>query len=40
MAQAGRRHEADVGKRSPRPENVDGDFYVDHTCIGEGVGWH
>lgn len=22
-------------QRQPRPENVDGDFYVDHTCIGE-----
>lgn len=21
-------------QRQPRPENVDGDFYVDHTCIG------
>ncbi|KAI3430589.1 hypothetical protein D9Q98_005182 [Chlorella vulgaris] len=29
------RHEADGGsqRRQPRPENVEGSFYVDHTCI-------
>ncbi|CAM6020962.1 unnamed protein product [Sphagnum balticum] len=26
-------HGAKLSKRSPRPENVDGDFYVDHACI-------
>lgn len=25
---------AKTGKRDARPENVAGDFYVDHTCIG------
>lgn len=24
-----------AAKRRPRAENVAGDFYVDHTCIGE-----
>ena len=24
-------------QREPRKENVEGDFYVDHTCIGEGL---
>lgn len=25
----------DPNNRTPRPDNVDGSFYVDHTCIGE-----
>ena len=24
--------------RQPRPENISGDFYVDHTCIGALLG--
>lgn len=33
---------SNVGRsREARKENVPGDFFVDHTCIGEaGGGWH
>jgi len=26
--------EVQPDNREPRPENVDGSFFVDHTCIG------
>ena len=32
--QAAAQTENKTSVRQPRPENVSGDFYVDHTCIG------
>ena len=32
--QAAAQTENKTSVRQPRPENISGDFYVDHTCIG------
>ena len=36
--QAAAQTENKTSVRQPRPENISGDFYVDHTCIGALLG--
>ena len=37
--QAAAQTENKTSVRQPRPENISGDFYVDHTCIGAVLSW-
>ena len=37
--QAAAQTENKTSVRHPRPENISGDFYVDHTCIGAVLSW-